>query len=86
MKTTDKPIVIDIICNCTLENAWKAITELDQMKLWFFENIPSFNPETGFSTSFEVKNENRVFTHLWTITEVIPNQKISYNWKYRTRN
>ena len=24
----------------------------------------------------------RDFLHVWTITEVIPNQKLIYNWKY----
>jgi len=49
---------------------------------WFFENIPDFKPEEGFITQFLIENEGRQFTHLWEIVEVIPNQKIVYNWKY----
>jgi len=29
---------------------WDAITEVDQMRLWCFESIPSFKPEVGFET------------------------------------
>ena len=37
----------------------------------------------GFATEFAVQNEDRIFTHLWTLTEVIPPKKITYNWKYK---
>lgn len=83
MKKTDKPIVIEQLFSASPEILWKAITELDQMKLWFFENIESFNAVKGFKTTFLVSNENLTFTHLWKITEVISEKKIVYNWKYR---
>ena len=47
-----------------------------------FRNIESFIPEVGFGTKFIVEIEDRKFTHLWKLTEVIPFQKITYNWKY----
>lgn len=64
------------------EILWKAITEHHQMIQWFFENIPEFKARVGFKTQFLIENEGRKFTHLWKIVEVIPNQKIVYNWKY----
>lgn len=66
----------------SIEEVWKAITELTLMKQWFFENIPAFEPIVGFSTKFNVQAETQSFMHLWKIIEVIPNQKIVYNWKY----
>ena len=65
-----------------LEKVWKAITEKDQMKQWFFEDIKDFKAEAGFETEFDVAFENRNFRHQWKITEVIPPVKIKYNWKY----
>jgi len=62
---------------------WAALTDVDLMRQWFFDNIVSFKPEVGFTTEFVVYNEGRNFTHLWKITEVISNQKIVYNWKYK---
>ena len=61
---------------------WNAITEHHQMIQWFFENIPEFEASIGFKTQFLIENEGRKFTHLWKIIEVIPNQKIVYNWMY----
>lgn len=64
------------------EVLWKAITEHNHMIQWFFENIPEFDARVGFKTQFLIENEGRKFTHLWKIAEVIPKQKIVFNWKY----
>ncbi len=52
------------------------------MTQWFFEDITSFKPEVGFETEFNVMSHSRNFLHQWKLTEVIPNKKIIYNWKY----
>jgi uncharacterized protein YndB with AHSA1/START domain len=82
MKKTDEPVIVEQVFNVSRRMVWHAITDLKQMKRWFFENIESFLPEIGFETSFIVENEGRVFPHLWKITEVEPYKKITYNWKY----
>ena len=80
---TSNPIVIEQVFDVTTETLWKAITQHQQMIQWYFENIPDFKPEVGFTTQFVIKNEGRQFTHLWEIVEVIPNKKIAYTWQYK---
>ncbi len=82
MKNTDQPIIIKEHFDAPIPIVWQAITELKQMKQWFFKNIESFKPEVGFETTFMVENEGRQFPHIWKITEVIPQKKIAYNWQY----
>lgn len=82
MKTTDPPIIVQIQLNVPPKEIWKAITSKDQMIQWFFENIPDFKAEVGFTTRFNVQTENHTFPHLWKITTVIPEQKIIYDWQY----
>lgn len=82
MKKTDHPIVVEQIYASSIEKVWNALTRLEEMKQWFFGNIESFEPEVGFETQFLIQVEERKFTHLWKITEVVPFQKITYNWKY----
>jgi uncharacterized protein YndB with AHSA1/START domain len=82
MTTTDNPIIVEQTFNTPVNVIWKAITELDQMHQWFFENIPDFKPEVGFKTQFNVHSGERNFMHLWKITTVKPQKKITYNWKY----
>ena len=82
MNDSSKPIIVEQTFDVTSEDVWKAITNVDLMRLWFFDNIPSFKPKVGFETQFNVHNQGRDFLHLWRVTEVIPNKVISYNWKY----
>jgi len=82
MKNTEEPVIVEQTFDTSIENVWNAITKLDQMKQWFFENIESFRPEVGFETQFDVQVEDRKFPHLWKLTEVDPMKRITYNWKY----
>ena len=83
MKKNDEPIIVEQTFNASIDTVWNAITEIDQMHRWFFENIPSFKPEVGFETQFNVKSQNRDFLHMWKVTEVVPIKKITYNWRFK---
>lgn len=82
MLKNDPPITLQYFFDVCPSVLWKAITELSKMQEWFFAEIPEFQAVQGFEVSFDVQGENCVFPHHWTITEVIPNQKIVYNWNY----
>ena len=82
MKKNDEPIVIEQTFNTSIDTVWHSITNIDQMRQWYFDNIPSFKPEVGFETHFNVQSQDRNFLHMWKVTEVVPMKKITYNWKY----
>ena len=79
MRIDEAPIVVDQWFAASIEAVWSAITDIDEMRQWYFDNIPGFKPEVGFETQFTVFNEGRVFPHLWTVTEVVPLGKIAYD-------
>ena len=61
---------------------WKAITDKDEMKLWYFD-LPEFKPEVG--SIFRFKGgpaEDRQYNHICEVTEVIPDHRIAYTWQY----
>ena len=82
MKASEGPIVVEQTLNADVETVWKSITEVDRMRGWYFDNIPSFKPEVGFETLFTVSNEGREFPHRWKVTEVVPNKKLAYDWSF----
>jgi uncharacterized protein YndB with AHSA1/START domain len=82
MKKNEEPIIVEQSFSVSIETVWNAITEIDKMRQWYFEGIPSFKSEVGFTTQFKVQSQDRNFTHLWKVTEVIPLKMIAYNWKY----
>lgn len=82
MKTSDNPIVVEQTFDASLDTVWKAITAIDLMRQWYFDNIPAFKPVVGFETRFNVQSGGRDFLHLWKVTEVVPRKRISYDWRF----
>ena len=76
-----EPFVIERSYNAPVEKVWRALTDREQMKEWYFD-IADFKPEVGFEFTFKGENEGRVFVHLCRITEVIPLQKLKHTWTY----
>ncbi len=82
MKKTEPPVVVEQIVPTPPDVTWRALTDIDWMRQWYFPNIPDFRPEEGFQTAFPVVNEGRTFTHQWRIVEVVPMARIAYTWTY----
>jgi uncharacterized protein YndB with AHSA1/START domain len=80
-KMQPEPFVIERVLNATADVVWKAITEKDRMKQWYFD-LAAFKPEPGFEFRFSAENEGRTFVHLCKVAEVIPGKKLSYSWRY----
>ena len=76
-----EPFVIERTYNAPIEKVWKAITDRDQMKQWYF-NIAEFKAEPGFEFQFEAGDENKKYLHICRVTEVIEGKKLTYSWKY----
>jgi uncharacterized protein YndB with AHSA1/START domain len=68
--------------NAPVEKVWKALTDSDQMKHWYFD-IEKFKPEAGFEFSFSGEGKTgEKFLHLCKITHAIRNKKLRYSWRY----
>ena len=80
MKTT--PVVIERTFDAPVERVWRAITDKNDMREWYFD-LEAFRPEVGFEFEFAgVGNDGKTFRHLCTVTEAIPNRKLAYTWRY----
>ena len=80
MKTS--PIVKEIIVNASPSVVWKAITNYEDMLIWYFD-LPGFTPEVGYEFSFFAETADATkYLHLCVIQEVEVNKKLSYTWKY----
>jgi uncharacterized protein YndB with AHSA1/START domain len=82
MKKNEAPVVVEQWFDCQIGKVWDAITKPEQMRQWFFENLPAFDPVTGFETCFDVRVEDRIFPHVWRLTEVLPGKGFTIDWSY----
>jgi uncharacterized protein YndB with AHSA1/START domain len=64
MKATDQPIVVEQLFDTSLTELWAAISQVHQMRQWFFANIEAFEAREGFETKFTVDNEGSIFPHV----------------------
>ncbi len=77
-----EPLIIERAFNAPATRVWKALTDRDEMKRWYFD-LKEFKPEVGFEFEFTVEHEGVKYHHLCEITEVIPQKKLAYTWRYK---
>jgi len=74
-------VVIERTFNAPVARLWKALTDADEMRVWYFD-LKEFKPEVGFEFEFIVEHEGTRYHHLCKITQVVPQKKIAYTWRY----
>ncbi|MBQ0736104.1 SRPBCC family protein [Aquimarina celericrescens] len=77
-----KTVVVEEIYDASIEKVWKALTDKDEMKKWYFD-LSEFRAEVGFEFQFTgqgVKGDD--YLHLCKITEVVPHKRLQYSWEY----
>ena len=75
-------VVVERTLNAPVAKVWKALTDVDQMRQWYFD-LKEFRPEAGFEFDFVVEHEGNRYHHLCKITEVVAQKKIAYTWRYK---
>jgi uncharacterized protein YndB with AHSA1/START domain len=74
-------VVIERTFDAPVERVWKALTDVEQMRQWYFD-LKEFKPEVGFEFQFVVEHEGTTYDHRCKITEVVPQKKLAYTWRY----
>jgi uncharacterized protein YndB with AHSA1/START domain len=75
-------IIVERTFNTPIATVWRAITNKDEMKSWYFQ-LEKFEPRVGFKFDFIGGPEDGVqYLHLCEITEIIEGKKITYSWRY----
>jgi uncharacterized protein YndB with AHSA1/START domain len=77
----NQPFVIERTFNASAELVWRAISTKEDMKQWYFD-LAEFKPEAGFEFQFTVEHEGFTYVHHCRVTDVIPNKKLAYSWRY----
>lgn len=77
----DEPLIIEQTFIAPAEKIWKAITDKNEMKQWYFDLV-DFKAEIGFQFQFTGGPPEKTYVHLCTVTEVVPGRKLTYSWRY----
>jgi uncharacterized protein YndB with AHSA1/START domain len=75
-------LVLERIFNAPVDKIWKALTDKDEMKKWYF-SLEEFRAEPGFEFRFYGEGHNgERYLHICTVTEAEADKKLSYSWTY----
>lgn len=75
-------LIKEVTFNAPQSKVWDAITKNEQMKEWYFD-LEEFRPEVGFEFRFYGgKDDCHQYLHICVITEVVPEKKLVYSWRY----
>lgn len=75
------PITVQYTINAPVEKVWKALTDKNEMKSWYFD-IQDFVLEAGRKFNFFEPGGANKYHHQGKILEVIPNYKLKHSWAY----
>ncbi len=76
------PVIVEQTYKSTISKVWDAITDENKMRKWYFENMKSFKPVVGFETEFTAQSNGIDYLHIWKITDVVSEKRITYKWKF----
>lgn len=81
-KYMDTPFVIEQVYNAPIEQVWKALTETDQMREWYFPQLKKFEPVVG--GDFEFFDDGSPYQKEWRVTKVVEGRAFAHSWAYKT--
>jgi uncharacterized protein YndB with AHSA1/START domain len=76
-----EPLVVERVFEASVATVWNAITNEQAIKQWFFE-FEEFQPEVDFEFRFSGTDKGITYLHNCKVTEVVPEQKLAYSWRY----
>ena len=81
-KEVTEAIIMERTFDAPVARVWTAVTDVDQMREWYFD-LKEFRPQVGFEFEFTVEHEGHSYHHLCRVTDVVPEKKIAYTWRYK---
>jgi uncharacterized protein YndB with AHSA1/START domain len=84
-------VVLERTFNAPVARVWRALTTVEELRSWYFCDaiaydgfeLKDFKPEVGFEFEFIADHEGNSYHHLYRVTEVIPQKKLAYTWRYK---
>jgi len=76
-----QPIVIEQVFDADAKTVWRALTDKNEMKKWYFD-LADFKAEPGFCFQFMGGTPEHQYLHLCEVTEIVPEKLLTYSWRY----
>jgi uncharacterized protein YndB with AHSA1/START domain len=81
LATKDEPLVLERVFDAPVELVWRALTDSDDMRHWFFD-VREFEARAGFEFQFTGGDGKTQYLHRCRVTDAIPEKRLAYTWRY----
>jgi uncharacterized protein YndB with AHSA1/START domain len=83
MQQDNNSITLSRVYQAPIELIWKAITDMEEMKKWYFDFAGAFRLELGHEFEWYAgPAEGKQWLHRGKITEIIDGRKLAHTWEY----
>ena len=77
----ETPFKYEQVYDASIEKAWQALTNEDEMRSWYFPQLIKFKPEVGFE--FVFFNDGSPYQKEWRVTKVENGKLLAHSWIYK---
>ena len=77
----ETPFELEQVYDASLEKVWRALTDEDQMRVWYFPQLRKFRPVAGFE--FVFSNDGSPYQKEWRVTKVKEGRMFAHSWRYK---
>ena len=71
----------EFIYNAAIDDVWKALTNVDKMRIWYFPQLLEFEPFAGYE--FQFYDNRSEYQKKWIVTQVIEKKTLAHSWAYK---
>ncbi len=76
------PVVVERALDAPVAQVWKALTDVDAMRVWYFE-LKEFIPKVGFEFEFTVEHEGFRHHRFYPGSrKSFPQKRLAVLWRY----
>lgn len=76
-----EPIIISFTFDTPIDTVWKALSEEDQLKKWYFP-VENYQFEIGKEFTFYESAETKTYLHKARFLNIIDHKLIEYTWEH----
>jgi len=80
-KFMDTPFVLEHVYDATIAQVWRALTDEDEMREWYFPQLKKFEPIVGYE--FEFTDDGSDYKKEWRVMQVIDGKLLAHSWDYK---
>jgi uncharacterized protein YndB with AHSA1/START domain len=77
----DAPFVLEQVYDAPIDQVWRALTDEQAMRAWYFPQLQKFEPVVGFDFTFT--DDGSLYQKQWRVTRVVPGRQLAHSWVYQ---